>query len=56
MAGVRFRRYAEKALVPAMKHGSTVVLDNLSAHNVSGIRERIASAGARLLYLSVYSP
>jgi len=32
------------------------VLDNLPAHKVSGIRERVEAAGARLLYLPAYSP
>ena len=32
------------------------MLDNLPAHKVSGIRERIETAGARLLYLPAYSP
>ena len=33
-----------------------LVLDNLSAHNVSGIREAIAACGATLMYLPPYSP
>lgn len=56
MTGVRFRRHVEETLVPTLKHGDTVVLDNLPAHKVSGIRERIETAGARLLYLPAYSP
>ena len=36
--------------------GDIVVLDNLSAHKVKGIREAIEAAGARLLYLPAYSP
>ena len=41
MTGVRFRRYVEETLVPTLNQGDTVVLDNLPAHKVSGIRERI---------------
>ncbi|WP_156630183.1 IS630 family transposase [Methylobacterium sp. Leaf112] len=56
MTGIRFRRYVEETLVPTLKQGDAVVLDNLPAHKVSGIRERIEAAGARLLYLPAYSP
>ena len=56
MTGARFRAYIEETLVPALRRGDTVVLDNLPAHKVSGIRERIKGAGARLLYLPAYSP
>ena len=56
MTGARFRDYVEQTLVPALRPGDTVVLDNLPAHKVSGIRERIEAAGARLLYLPAYSP
>ena len=56
MTGARFRSYVDETLVPALKRGDTVVLDNLPAHKVGGIRERIEAAGARLLYLPAYSP
>ncbi|KQO45452.1 DDE endonuclease [Methylobacterium sp. Leaf86] len=56
MTGACFRVYVEETLVPTLKQGDTVVLDNLPAHKVSGIRERIEAAGARLLYLPAYSP
>ncbi|ACB27138.1 putative transposase of insertion sequence [Methylobacterium radiotolerans JCM 2831] len=56
MTGARFRGYVEQTLVPALRPGDTVVLDNLPAHKVSGIRECIEAAGARLLYLPAYSP
>ena len=45
----------EETLIPTLKQGDMVVLDNLPAHKVSGIRERIEAAGARLLYLPAYS-
>lgn len=54
--GARFRAYVADTLVPALKPGDTVVLDNLQAHKVAGMRETIEAAGARLLYLPPYSP
>jgi transposase len=56
MTGDRFRSYVEDTLVPILKRGDTVILDNLPAHKVAGIRERVEAAGARLLYLPAYSP
>ncbi len=46
----------EETLIPTLKQGDMVVLDKLPAHKVSGIRERIEAAEARLLYLPAYSP
>jgi transposase len=54
--GQRFRGYVANRLVPVLRPGDTVILDNLQAHKVSGIRERVEAAGARLLYLPPYSP
>ncbi|MFC6388755.1 transposase, partial [Methylorubrum zatmanii] len=54
--GARFRTYVTDTLVPALKPGDTVILDNLQAHKVTGVREAIEAAGARLLYLPPYSP
>jgi transposase len=51
-----FRAYISQVLVPALHSGDIVVLDNLAAHKVSGVREAIESAGAKLLYLPPYSP
>jgi len=56
MTGAAFRAYVEQALVPALKPGDVVVMDNLAAHKVAGIEEAIALAGASLLYLPPYSP
>jgi hypothetical protein len=36
--------------------GQVVIMDDLSSHKVAGVRERIESAGASLLYLPPYSP
>jgi transposase len=54
--GERFRAYVEQALAPTLGRGDVVVMDNLPAHKVQGIRQAIAARGARLLYLPPYSP
>ena len=41
---------------PELQPGDIVVMDNLPAHKVAGVREAIEAAGARLLYLPSYSP
>lgn len=51
-----FRVYVEKVLVPTLTPGEVVVMDNLGAHKVKGIREAIEGAGAQLIYLPPYSP
>lgn len=54
--GERFRAYVTDTLVPVLKQGDIVVLDNLNVHKVAGIREAIEGAGARIRYLPAYSP
>ena len=56
ITGTAFRAYVEQFLAPALKPGDVVVLDNLAAHKVDGVRRAIATAGASLLYLPPYSP
>ena len=56
MTGEMFRAYIEQCLVPTLKRGDIVVIDNLSAHKAAGIREAIENAGATLRYLPQYSP
>jgi transposase len=56
MNGNAFLAYVEQVLAPTLKPDDVVVLDNLSAHKVPGIREAIEAAGAKLLYLPPYSP
>jgi len=51
-----FLAYVEQVLCPALRPGDVVVMDNLSAHKVSGARELIQAGGAELLYLPPYSP
>ena len=56
MSGPAFRAYIEQFLAPALGPGDVVVLDNLAAHKVDGVRQALAAAGASLLYLPPYSP
>ena len=56
MNGSWFLTYVEKILVPTLRPGDIVVMDNLPAHKVAGVREAIERAQARLLYLPSYSP
>ena len=52
----RFLAYAEQVLAPELRPGDVVVMDNLPAHKISGVREAIERIGARLLFLPPYSP
>ena len=54
--GARFQAYVEQGLAPTLRPGDVVVLDNLSAPKVKGVRTAIEARGARLLYLPPYSP
>ncbi len=56
MHGPAFRAYVKQVLVPELKPGDIVIMDNLPAHKVAGVRDTIEAAGARLLYLPPYSP
>jgi transposase len=56
MYGAAFLAYVEQVLVPELKPRDIVVMDNLPAHKVTGVRQAIEAAGARLLYLPPYSP
>lgn len=51
-----FLQFIRECLVPVLQPGQFVLMDNLSAHKVSGVRESIESTGARLVYLPPYSP
>ena len=54
--GELFLDYVQQHLVPTLHRGDIIIMDNLSAHKVEGVRESIASVGARVLYLPPYSP
>ena len=56
MDGPAFRAYVTTVLVPELRPGDIVVMDNLPAHKVDGVREAIEAARAKLLYLPAYSP
>ena len=56
MNGECFRAWVEQMLAPALKPGDVIVMDNLSAHKVTGIRQAIETRGADLRYLPPYSP
>ena len=51
-----FETYLEKVLLPSLKEGQIVVMDNLSAHRPKRIKELIEQRGCELLYLPSYSP
>jgi transposase len=54
--GESFAIYVEQVLVPTLKPGDIVVLDNLGSHKGSAVRRKIRAAGARLFFLPPYSP
>jgi transposase len=51
-----FRTYVEEVLVPALRPGDIVALDNLAAHRVPWVARRVRQAGAGVWYLPPYSP
>jgi transposase len=51
-----FRAYVEQVLVPTLRRGDIVVLDNLAAHKQLEVRAAIEHAGAQLRFLPPYSP
>ena len=54
--GEKFRLYVEKVLVPTLKPGDIVVMDNLGSHKGWAVRRAIRSIGAKLFFLPKYSP
>ena len=56
MNGPMFLAYVKQCLVPTLKRGETVLMDNLPVHKVAGVAEAIEAAGATLIYLPPYSP
>jgi transposase len=51
-----FLAFIHQALVPSLRPGQVVVMDNLAAHRVAGVKRAIESAACRLVYLPPYSP
>jgi len=56
MTGAWFLAYVEQVLVPTLRPGDVVILDNLPAHKGKAVRDAVEAAGARLLFLPPYSP
>jgi DDE superfamily endonuclease len=54
--GELFLAYVEQVLVPTLKPGDVVIMDNLRVHKMAGVREAIEAAGAKLLFIPPYSP
>src|SRR5204863_1195346 len=54
--GETFRLYVDKVLVPTLRPGDIVVMDNLGSHKSKAVRRAIRAVGARLLFLPKYSP
>jgi putative transposase len=54
--GEAFLTYIEQVLVPTLKRGDIVIIDNLGSHKSKAVRRAIRSAGAKLFFLPPYSP
>jgi transposase len=54
--GEVFEAFVEQVLVPQLRPGDVVIMDNLSSHKRQRTRERIEAAGVQLLFLPPYSP
>ena len=54
--GERFLMFLENKLIPKLRKGDIVFMDNVRFHKVDGIRESIEATGAELHYLPPYSP
>ncbi len=54
--GDSFLAYVEQVLVPALKPGDIVIIDNLGSHKGKPVRRAIRAAGAKLFFLPPYSP
>ncbi|HUV62640.1 MAG TPA: transposase, partial [Sedimentisphaerales bacterium] len=51
-----FEAYVRQILMPELRRGDIVIMDNLSSHKRASVRERIEAAGATLMFLPPYSP
>ena len=54
--GERFLAYVKQFLVPTLKPGDIVILDNLGSHKGKAVRKAIRAVGARLVFLPKYPP
>ncbi len=56
ICGDSFKAWVEQCLLPELKEGDVVIMDNLGSHKTPSIRKLIRSAGAKVFYLPPYSP
>jgi transposase len=56
MTGERFQLYVKTALVPTLRPGDLVIMDNLGSHKGKAVRQALRAAGAKLFFLPKYSP
>jgi transposase len=54
--GELFLAYVEQVLVPTLKPGDIVIMDNLRSHKLAGVRAAIEAVGATLMFIPPYSP
>ena len=54
--GETFKIYLKEFLVPTLREGDILIMDNLSSHKVAEVNEIIEKTGAKILYLPPYSP
>jgi transposase len=54
--GETFRTYVEEVLIPTLRPGDIVIMDNLGSHKGGAVRRLIRAAGAKLFFLPKYSP
>ena len=54
--GESFQLYVEQILLPCLKPGDIVIMDNLGSHRGQAVRSAITKRGARLVFLPPYSP
>lgn len=55
-SGERFVQYLKETLLPTLKPGDIVVMDNMRSHHVKAVRELLEGKGMKVLYLPPYSP
>ena len=54
--GQSFRLYIDRVLIPTLKPGDIVIMDNLGSHKSGAVRRALRAAGAKLFFLPKYSP
>jgi transposase len=54
--GDSFRLYIDKVLIPTLRPGDIVIMDNLGSHRSSAVRQALRTVGAKLFFLPKYSP